>query len=57
MKSNLASTEHNLNKIDKEIEQENKEIRRLEEGNGKLKEEIAKNEEAGNKILAEMGAI
>jgi len=47
MKSNLSSTEHNLAKIDKEIEAEEKEIQRLGQANDMLKVELAKNEEAG----------
>lgn len=57
MRSTIAGAEHTLIKVDKEIEQEHKEIKRLEDGNLKLKEELTKNEEAGSRILAELAAI
>jgi hypothetical protein len=40
MKTTLANTENNLLKIDKEIEHETNEIKKLEETNNKLKLEI-----------------
>lgn len=57
MKTNLANTEANLLRHDKEIEKEKKEITKLEDANKKLNEEIGKNTQIGEKLLAEMQAI
>jgi protein subunit release factor B len=57
MKTNLANTETNLLRLDKEIEKETREITKLEEANKKLKDETDKNTAVGEKLLAEMQAI
>jgi protein subunit release factor B len=57
MKTNLANTETNLLRLDKEIEKETREIAKLEEANKKLKDETDKNTAVGEKLLAEMQAI
>lgn len=44
-------------KIDREVEQDQLEIKKLEEGNRQLQEKSSSNEEAGTGLLAEMGAI
>lgn len=57
MRTNLSNTEMNMLRHDKEIEKEQKEIVKLEEANRKLKDEVEKNTQHGEKLLAEMAAI
>lgn len=57
MKANLGNTDTNIIRHDKEVEKEKSEIKKLEECNAKLKEDIEKNTHLGEKLLSEMGAI
>lgn len=57
MKSTFSNRDKNLQQVEVDIDAERKDIKKLEDSNVKLKDEIAKNEEAGTRILTEMGAI
>ena len=54
MKTNLDNTESYLLKYDKEIEKEQKEIKKLEDVISKLKLDVENNTKMGEKLLSEM---
>lgn len=57
MKTNLDNTESYLLKYDKEIEKEQKEIKKLEELINNFKLGVEKNTKMGEQLLSEMHAI
>ena len=57
MKATLQNTDVNLLRYDKEIEKEKQEIQKLESANNKLKQDVDKNTQVGEKLLSEMAAI
>ena len=57
MKATLQNTDVNLLRFDKEIEKEKQEIQKLESANNKLKQDVDKNTQVGEKLLSEMAAI
>ena len=57
MKATLQNTDVNLLRYDQEIEKEKQEIQKLESANNKLKQDVDKNTQVGEKLLSEMAAI